>query len=360
MSLSADHLDVLGTGYNDVNNAGPNEYAMRTDFVLERGGKRAARMELAASERSVAELGVRDTVRRLIFEVQSAFVDVQAAGEVLKLAQENLKRLNDIVEVNTARVRIGDLAEVELDRSRVAAMQYQTAVRQAELQLRQAKTRLQLLMGRSQVADEFDAAGSIRRDEPRIIQEDILKAALAQRPDLMLARGAQARNQADLRLQMAQGKVDYTAGTEYRRQQGINGTGNSLGVYFSAPLPVWNRNQGEIARAQREIAQADTQVRAAEARVRGEVVSAWQQYSMSLGILRDIEQRMLSTSREVLQATEYSYRRGEATLVEFLDAQRAFSEVTQSYNEAWAAYAKGLYLIDSVAANSVSGAAGGN
>jgi cobalt-zinc-cadmium efflux system outer membrane protein len=215
-------------------------------------------------------------------------------------------------------------------------------------------------MGRSQVADEFDAAGSIRRDEPRIIQEDILKAALAQRPDLMLARGAQARNQADLRLQMAQGKVDYTAGTEYRRQQGINGTGNSLGVYFSAPLPVWNRNQGEIARAQREIAQADTQVRAAEARVRGEVVSAWQQYSMSLGILRDIEQRMLSTSREVLQATEYSYRRGEATLVEFLDAQRAFSEVTQSYNEAWAAYAKGLYLIDSVAANSVSGAAGGN
>lgn len=360
MSLSADHLDVLGTGYNDVNNAGPNEYAMRTDFVLERGGKRAARMELAASERSVAELGVRDTVRRLIFEVQSAFVDVQAAGEVLKLAQENLKRLNDIVEVNTARVRIGDLAEVELDRSRVAAMQYQTAVRQAELQLRQAKTRLQLLMGRSQVADEFDAAGSIRRDEPRIIQEDILKAALAQRPDLMLARGAQARNQADLRLQMAQGKVDYTAGTEYRRQQGINGTGNSLGVFFSAPLPVWNRNQGEIARAQREIAQADTQVRAAEARVRGEVVSAWQQYSMSLGILRDIEQRMLSTSREVLQATEYSYRRGEATLVEFLDAQRAFSEVTQSYNEAWAAYAKGLYLIDSVAANSVSGAAGGN
>jgi cobalt-zinc-cadmium efflux system outer membrane protein len=317
-------------------------------------------MELAASERSVAELGVRDTVRRLIFEVQSAFVDVQAAGEVLKLAHENLKRLNDIVEVNTARVRIGDLAEVELDRSRVAAMQYQTAVRQAELQLRQAKTRLQLLMGRSQVADEFDAAGSIRRDEPRIIQEDILKAALAQRPDLMLARGAQARNQADLRLQMAQGKVDYTAGTEYRRQQGINGTGNSLGVYFSAPLPVWNRNQGEIARAQREIAQADTQVRAAEARVRGEVVSAWQQYSMSLGILRDIEQRMLSTSREVLQATEYSYRRGEATLVEFLDAQRAFSEVTQSYNEAWAAYAKGLYLIDSVAANSVSGAAGGN
>jgi cobalt-zinc-cadmium efflux system outer membrane protein len=354
MTVSGDHLDVLGTGYNTINNGGPNEYAFRTDFVMERGGKRIARMNLASAEKTVAELGVRDAVRRLIFEVQSAYVDVQSAREIVKIERENLRRLNDIVAINAARVKSGDLAEVEWNRSQVAAMQYQTAVRQAELQLQQAKTRLLLLMGRADLTTDIEVGGEIRKDEQSQVTLDSLKSlAQARRPDLELARRSQARNQADLKLQMAQGRVDYTTGTEYRRQQAVSGRGNSLGIFFSAPLPVFNRNQGEIARAEREVAQAGTLIRAAEARINGEAVTAFQQYQTSFTLLRDIEQRMLSKANDVLQATDYSYRRGEATLVEFLDAQRAFSDVMQSYTEARASYAKGLYLIDSVTAASV-------
>ena len=84
----------------------------------------------------------------------------------------------------------------------------------------------------------------------------------------------QARSQAELRLQIAQGKVDYTFGTEYRRQQGINGTGNSLGFFLSTPLPVFNRNQGEIARAGAEQQQLGKSLQAQRAQISGEVVAA--------------------------------------------------------------------------------------
>jgi outer membrane protein, heavy metal efflux system len=355
LSTSADHLDVLGTGYNNVNNAGPNEYALRTDFIVERGGKRAARIELAAAGKTLAELGFRDSVRRLIFDVESAALDVQLAKENLTLAQANLRSLTGIVDINTARVRTGDLAGVELNRSQIAAMQYQTAVRQAELQLRQAKTRLLLLLGRQDASQDFDIEGPIRRDADALKLDDIQSRAHIQRPDLLEVRQTQARNQAELRLQIAQGRIDYTAGMEYRRQQGINGTGNSLGFFVSAPLPVFNRNQGEIVRARREIDQARATVHALEARVNNEIATAWQQYSTSRGLLEDIEARMLGTAKQVRETTEYSYRRGEATLVEFLDAQRAFNDVMQSFNEARASYARSLYLIDSVTASSVSG-----
>ena len=60
---------------------------------------------------------------------------------------------------------------------------------------------------------------------------------------------------------------------------------------------------------------------------------------------------MLSRAKNVRQTTEYSYRRGEATLIEFLDAQRAFNEIMQSYNEVRSRYARSLYLIDSVTAS---------
>jgi outer membrane protein, heavy metal efflux system len=59
---------------------------------------------------------------------------------------------------------------------------------------------------------------------------------------------------------------------------------------------------------------------------------------------------MIGRAKEVRDTTEYSYRRGEASLVEFLDAQRAFNDVMQSYNDARASFAKSLYLIDSVTA----------
>ena len=348
LTASADHLDLLGTGYNAINNGGPNEYALRTDFVLERGGKRAARINLAAADRSVAQLSFQDAMRRLHFEVASAFVDVQTAKENLTLAQDNLRTLNSIVAINSARVATGDLAGVELERSQVAALQYQTEVRQAELRLRQSKTALQLLLGRAGMALEFDVAGSIRRDTGMLLLEDLRTRAQAQRPDLLAVRQSQARNQADLQLQLAQGKIDYTAGVEYRRQQAANAYGNSIGLFFSAPLPVFNRNQGEIVRAQRETEQAAAQIRALSARVENEIAATWQQYTTSRGLLEDIETNMLAKAKSVRERTDYSYRRGEASFIEFLDAQRSFNEVMQSYNDARAGYARSLYLLDSV------------
>jgi cobalt-zinc-cadmium efflux system outer membrane protein len=355
VTLSADHLDALGTGYNTINNGGPNEYAVRTDFILERGDKRNKRIELAAADKTIAELGFQDATRTLIFDVESAFIDGQMAKASLSLAQDNLRSLNGIVTINMERVRAGDLAGVELERSRVAALQYETAVRQAELQLRQAMNRLHLLLGRSDLGEDLDVDGPIRHDQQPMNLDELRSRAHSQRPDLLQVRQSQARNQADLRLQLAQGVIDYTAGVEYRRQQAPSATGNSLGLFFSAPLPVFNRNQGEIARAQREEAQAAARIRALEAKVNSEVMSAWQQYTTSRGLLEHIEQNMLSKARDVRQTTDYSYRRGEASLVEFLDAQRAFNEVTQSYNEARGSYARSLYFIDSVTGSSISG-----
>ena len=110
---------------------------------------------LRPPQKRLAELGFQDSLRRLVYDVESAFLDVQVAKENLALAQDNLRSLNGIVAINTERVRTGDLAGVELERSRIAAMQYETAVRQAELQLLQAKSRLQLLLARPGSTDEW-------------------------------------------------------------------------------------------------------------------------------------------------------------------------------------------------------------
>lgn len=355
LTVAGQTLNILGANYSPDTPLGPNQFNIHTDFPIERGRKREERIAVAREEKSLAELGVREVMRQVIANIQTGFVDVQQAREVLKLAQENLRSLEGVVAVNEARVRSGDLAQVELDRSRVAALQYRTAVQQAQLQVDQAKTQLQLLMGRRMRTPDFDVTGEIRRDSLSTAPDEIARLALARRPDYLLGQQTQARSRADLRLQLANGKVDYVIGTEFTHQRAWGVSGNSMGLYFSVPLRVFNRNQGEIARAQREIQLAAARAKSLEAVIQTEVERAYRNYTVSRQLLTNIESEMLGKARTVRDITEYSYRRGEATLVEFLDAQRAFNDTTQTFNEARANYARSLYLIDAVSGATVSG-----
>ena len=220
LSLSSDHLDVLGTGYNTVNNGGPAESALQINYLLERGGKREARVALAEAVKTVTELQVRNVVRALLLDVQNSYIDILSAKANLQLANQNLKVFNDVVEINTVRVRAGDLAKVELVRSQVAALQFRNAVRQAELRIAAAKNRLQLLMGRRLPDAAFDVRGELSKAVLITSLDELRKLALELRPDLEGLRRDVARSGADYKLQLANGKVDYTVGAEVRRQQG--------------------------------------------------------------------------------------------------------------------------------------------
>lgn len=353
LSTGADHLDALGTKFDEANGGGPTEMNLRTDFTVERGGKRRLRVDAARQARSVAELNFTAAARVLIFDTQNAFLAAAAARDALRLARQNSQTFNSIVEINTAREKAGDLAKVELTRLRLAALQARNAVRTAQLHWRSALTRLATLLGRSNPNSLRDIEGEPRRgpDVPSV--DVLLEGARHQRADLQALRADLARAEAEVTLQRAGARQDLTLGTEFRRQQGVNGTSNSVGVFLEVPLPVFNRNQGEIARAAEEKRQLELRLRAREAALAGEVDDAYQQYRTARDLLDEIEKTMIGQAREVRDTTEYSYKRGEATLLELLDAQRAFNETMQSYHEARAEYARALYLLDSVTGKAV-------
>lgn len=344
--LEAANLDLLGTGFDEFNFAGPPEYAVGVEWLIERGGKRKRRIEVAENARQVARWRLLNATRMLALDVRTVFVDALLAKENLALAQENLRSFNQIVQVNKARVDAGDLAAVELRRAQLATLQLRKDALQAQTNLRASKEKLQLLMGRAVPAADFDIIDEPRHDPPPASLEEVERLAFNLRPDLQSLRRDQARSQAEIRLQLAQAKVDYTVGAGYLRQQGVAGKGNTLWFLFSVPLPIFNRNQGEIERARLEQRQIDARVSALEAEIRNEARNAWRQYETARELLAYIEADMLKQAGQVLGAMEFSYRRGEASFVDFLDARRACNSTTQSYNEARAEYARSLYPID--------------
>lgn len=355
LALGGDHLNLLPPRYSLLNNAGPAEYNARLDYTLERGGKRELRVEVARAAESVAELLVVEAVRQLALQVQTTYVDVLRAKADLAVAEEIAATFAEIASINEERVRRGDLAEVEAIRSQVAVLQFETTVRQAELAVATARTRLQVLLGRGPGAAVADPTEGLRRQEGTRALDELRNEAMRQRPDLEAQRRERVRTVADTRLQAANAKVDHVIGTEYRRQQGLAGTGNSIGLFWEAPLPVFNRNQGGIERARQVQLQTEARTRAIEATVRNEVEVAWLTVQNSLRNLERIERTLLPRAREVRDITDYSYRRGEASFLEFLDAQRAYSETRQSLNDSLARLAQSLYELDAATGATTAG-----
>ncbi|MBL8216741.1 MAG: TolC family protein [Bryobacterales bacterium] len=351
LSLGGNYLDIVGSGFNPATNAaGPTEVNARVDYVLERGKKRQERIAVAEASRAVSELELLNTTRNLVLEVQAGFTDLLLAKENVALARASLEAFDRIVTINRTRVDSGDLARVELVRSEVAQLQFSNQVRQAESRVRLSRNRLQAFMGRIRYDAAFDVTGDLRRDALGATKLELAQLALSARPDLDALRRDQARSQAELRLQLAQGKVDYTVGAGVNRQFGVGGltSGNSVGVFFSIPLPINNKNQGEIERARREQDQILARIRSLEQEIQAEVENAYEQYETAKQLLERMEADLLERARRVREVTDFSYRRGEATFVELLDAQRTYNETMQGYNEARAEYGRTLFLIDAI------------
>ena len=169
-SVSADHLDLLGTGFDEANNGGPPEIAVRVDLPLERGGKRDARIAVATAVRSEAEAQFADAVRTLRQDVTLACIDVMAGQALRALMADTLRTYAQLARVNKARVVAGSIPGFEATRSEVAMLQFRATVVRADLDLAKATAQLRTLLGRPpeaplEIADALTIAGG----EPAII-----------------------------------------------------------------------------------------------------------------------------------------------------------------------------------------------
>jgi len=340
LSATSERLDLLGTGFNETNGAGPPEYAVRVDVPFERAHKRELRTDVADYAKRQAEARIADAVRRLKLDVVLASVDILEAKARVQLAEDNLQTLERLVQLNERRLTSGAIPPLEVTRSRVAMLQYRGAVKTAQLALIQARLKLLPLLGRKPDEAPIDIEDRLGVT-PASAGPDVTGLQLtarATRPDLLVLHQDEARTQADLRLQIAQAKVDYTLGVEYRREQGVNGRGNLLGLFVSVPLPLFNRNQGEIGRAEAEHEKARRSLAAVETDVAGEVASAYEEFESARQLLIEIERDLLKPTADVRSVTTYVYQAGATSLLDVLDAQRAFNDTMDTYFSAQAVY----------------------
>ena len=302
--------------------------------LIERRNKRQLRVESSRLSTAISKTDLADLERQLLFVLRDAFVRVLQGKSVVELATENLKYYDRVIEVNRERQKAGDIARIDLQRVELQRAQFEGDLVNAEVNLRTAKIALLATINERAPVGGFDVSGPFDYKPLVTTNDEVRAAAAATRPDLMSAITAIERAKADNRLAHANGSTDPTLIADYARV----GPENTLGVGLSIPLRIFDRNQGEKARTAIEIRRTDRVRAGVEATIYRDVDSAYATIESVAALLKPYRERYLPQSEDVRETVSFSYSKGGASLLEFLDAQKSYRDIQLNYRNLLASY----------------------
>jgi cobalt-zinc-cadmium efflux system outer membrane protein len=326
-----------------------NNITVNGMLPMELGGRRSARIKVAERELDMRRQDVANRERMLVADVRAKFGEALAA--ILKLGfDEDLiatsQRGYDLV---SARVTEGGTAPLEQNMVLVELNRLRSIRETAE-----GKAQIELLELRNLIGMTPDEPLRLRGDFNDVIGPlptlaEVTNRALSERPDLKLARAAEAFAEARIEQARADGRLDASLIAGYQRMDfgyplsGINDTGQlrpiqSTSHYFtmgvSLDLPVRNKNQGTIEATVAEAEAAKRRREFLELTVRREVASAYAQYNSAARAAQIFRVGVKDQANANLDVVRQTYELGSKTLIDYLGEQRRFIDLQNGYLDA--------------------------
>jgi cobalt-zinc-cadmium efflux system outer membrane protein len=314
------------------------QFDLGLSYLFERGHKRQSRLQAARDQTAVTRAQVTDAERTLAFNVGQQFVSVLLAESTLQFALEDMKSFQTTVDISEAQYNAGAISEGDYLKIKLQLLQFQTDVSSARLAKAQALVGLRQFLGYDTVPANYDVIGDLAHQPLKANLEDLQAKALKARPDFQAALFGVTAAQSQIRLAKANGKVDVNGTFDFTHTAGQN----TASVFASFELPIFNRNQGEIARTGYALTQAQQQQQAASDTVLSDVANAYEALRSNDEVVQLYVAGYLKQARDSRDISEYAYKRGAASLLDFLDAERSYRSVHLAYRQALASYMTAL------------------
>jgi outer membrane protein, heavy metal efflux system len=314
------------------------QFDVGISYLFERGRKRQRRLQAAQDQTSVTRAQVADAERTLAFNVGQQFVSVLLAESTLQFALQDLQSFQKTVDIGAAQLKAGAISEGDYLKISLQLLQFQTDVSAARLARVQALVGLREFLGYDAVPANFDVIGDLGYQPVKANEQDLQTRALRDRPDFRAAVLGITAAQSQILLAKANGKVDVNGTYDFTHVSGEN----TASLFVNFALPVFNRNQGEIARTGYALTQAQEQQQAASDTVLSDVANAYEAVRSNDEIVQLYISGYLKQAEDSRDISEYAYRRGAASLLDFLDAERSYRAIQLAYRQALASYMTAL------------------
>lgn len=306
------------------------EVSARLSQTFELGGKRARRVRAAEADRALSRWEYEILRREVRAGVATTFIELLAARDRASLAGETLLLAERFHAAAEDRVRAGKVPPVEEAKARVALAAERLKRDRADRELVLARKALAAFWGEAEPGFET-AAGRLDSLPPTPAPD----RPATENPEIQRSLAAAEHRRALLDQERTARIPDLTVtGGAVRFMED---DGSALVMGLSIPLPVFDRNRGNVLRAERELAAAREARRAEEIRVGQDIAARRHDLIVAREEAETLLREVIPAARDILAITEEGYRAGKYSVLEVLDAQRGFFEAREQGIEALAA-----------------------
>jgi cobalt-zinc-cadmium efflux system outer membrane protein len=335
--LSVEVENLAGTG--EFRGTRGVETTVAINQRLDLGGRRRARVGVAQAELAAQQLRFAIARADLFQQVREQFARAITARDRLRLAEDNEQRARELARIAGQLVDAGRDPPLRAIRARSAAAQALAALEAARGEERASRRSLAALFGVTSPPESV--SGSMVDIQPRAIDP-------AQSLDVRLAEVERLGAEATLRQESVARNLDPAVGVGVRQ---FRGTGDiALVGGLSVPIPIFDRNQGNIAAARANVAAAEARQASVLATITVRARNAISNVESAQARVRALETAALPEGLEALRLAQQSYREGRATLLELLDAQNAYTAAESALIDARLALALATAELGRVAA----------
>lgn len=330
-------------------------YSAELGWLLELGGKRKARINLAKSEAELTKFLLQDYFRNLRADATTRYLEAIQNEQLVNVQLNSYDAMTQLAKSDSIRAKLGSITEVDARQSKLEAGTMLNDVFQAIANWKASLSNLTLLMGAKQSDTLTATIGGFAAFDRKFTLPELIITAQNNRSDLMAALQNKDVSKKMLQLAKANRVIDLglTGGMTYssyvRNIIAPTPSFTQTGVGISIPLKFSNNRQGELKAAYYTTLQSEAQYRQVELQVQTEVTQAYFNYQAAQQQVQQFNTGLLTEAKIILDGKVYSYRRGETTLLEVLNAQRTYNEVQQNYYQTLFNYAAALVELERAA-----------
>jgi cobalt-zinc-cadmium efflux system outer membrane protein len=292
--------------------------------LFEIGGKRRNRQASAQAGFEGARAQFLDAKRILDLGVIRAYVTAAQAEENVRVLRQSAGTLRDEVKIAEVRHKAGEISTADKSQIEITADRFELEARTAESSAAQARVALEVLMGLPRPkgsVELLDGLGALLAVSP----PPNTNASVMWRPDVVAAEAALRKTDSDLRVQKANRIPDPTVLAQYEHEP--PDMPNTVGFGVSFPIPLWNRNRGNILAAEAAREQARLAFEKIQAQAAADIATARFSYEDARARWESYRDSIRPKSEEIRKTIAYAYEKGGASLLDLLSTQRNDNDV---------------------------------
>jgi cobalt-zinc-cadmium efflux system outer membrane protein len=305
------------------------ERTITVEQPLEWLGKRAARQRAADAGLAGALAGMDEAKVVLMAEVKAAFFQLLFAQQDAQLARENLKTVEDLVKLVSARVSTREAPKFELVKATVELQKSKKDLARADNALLVARAKLNTVTGKA-LGERFAIQGEFEPVRSGLDLRVLMDQALDRQPALRRQQNMVEQAEFTIEQERASRMPNVAVIGQYHREAGDE----SLMAGLSVPLPIWYRRQGEIGTAMGTHRRAQAERDRLQQELEQAITQHFQEVRTTQAQMQVFEQGLLFQAKEAFDIAQFSFRHGAASLLEVIDAQRVYRQTLLEYAQA--------------------------